>query len=56
MKQPAPLWTPALDDRLMDLMAEGKSYTVVAQALGKTKAAVVGRFKRLAESMGAQAT
>lgn len=56
MKPPAPIWTPALDDRLMDLMADGISFAKAGELLGRTKAACISRFKRLAESMGAQAT
>jgi hypothetical protein len=56
MKQPAPLWTPAQDDRLMDLLAEGFSFAKAGELLGRTKGACVSRFKRLCELMGAQAT
>lgn len=55
MKKPAPLWTQAMDERLMDLIAEGKPFTVIAGIIGRTAASCAARFRRLAENMGAQA-
>lgn len=56
MKPPAPLWTTEQDDRLMDLLAEGIGFAKAGELLGRTKGAVVSRFKRLCELMGMQAT
>jgi GcrA cell cycle regulator len=44
MKSP---WTPALDKELMALSAQGLSFREIAQRMGMTRNAVLGRSQRL---------
>ena len=44
MKSP---WTPALDKELMALSAQGLSFREIAQRMGMTRNAVLGRSTRL---------
>ena len=48
-------WTGAQDALLMDLIADGRTFSQAARVMRMTKNAVIGRFKRLAARMGAQA-
>lgn len=48
-------WTDALDARLMDLMADGYSFTQIGRMMGIAPSSVGGRFKRLRMAMGEQA-
>ena len=44
-----------MDERLMDLIAEGKPFSAIAGLIGRSAQSCAARFRRLAENMGAQA-
>lgn len=48
-------WSEADDAALCDAMADGASYHQAAARIGRTKDAVVGRWRKICRSMGAQA-
>lgn len=50
-----PEWPQADIDALCDAMADGASYAQAAEHLGRTKDAVVGRWRKIVRSMGYQA-
>lgn len=54
-RKPLRSWTSDMDERLMQGMADGMSFTQAARHMGLSPAQCSGRFKRLAERMGWQA-
>lgn len=50
-----PEWPQSDVDALCDAMADGASYYEAAALLGRSKDAVVGRWRKVVRSMGAQA-
>lgn len=48
-------WSKADDDALCDAMADNCSYHEAAVRIGRTKDAVVGRWRKIVRSMGCQA-
>lgn len=50
-----PEWPQSEVDALCDAMADGASYAEAAALIGRTKDAVVSRWRKLVRSMGAQA-
>jgi transcriptional regulator of acetoin/glycerol metabolism len=48
-------WTEDEDAMLMDAIADGNGFSIVAKGLGKTRFAAMSRFRKLANQMGAQA-
>jgi len=48
-------WTEDEDAMLMDAIADGNGFSVVAKGLGKTRFAAMSRFRKLAAAMGPQA-
>lgn len=52
---PRLVWPPARVDLMCDLIADGVSFKQVAERLGVTKFAVIGRFDRIRQSYGWQA-
>lgn len=49
-------WPSDLDDTLMSLVAEGWSFERIARVLSLSRNAVIGRFHRLRQAMGWQAS
>ncbi|MEG8223799.1 hypothetical protein OSJ57_24845 [Sphingomonas sp. HH69] len=49
-------WTPDLDGQLMDGIASGLSIEKSGKRLGLTKGSAIGRFNRLKQQMGWQAS
>lgn len=50
-----PEWPQSDIDALCDAMADGASYHQAAARIGRTKDAVVSRWRKIVRSMGAQA-
>lgn len=48
-------WGRADDDRLCDIIADGHHFSHAAKLMGRTRASVKMRFKRIAIKMGVQA-
>ncbi len=48
-------WTQPEEDRLFDLIAEGKSFSAAGKIIGRTKDSCIGRFHYVTKYMGAQA-
>lgn len=48
-------WTEDQDEILMDGIAEGEGFTAVGRIIGKSRAACVSRFNKIAARMGDQA-
>lgn len=55
-RKPDVVWTEDLDAQLMDLIADGQSFTQAGGALGLSASQASSRFKRLRDGMGWQAS
>lgn len=50
-----PQWSPAMVDRMCDLIADGNSQAEAARIMGVTRGAVAGQFGRIRAAYGWQA-